>query len=402
MQSPVVATKFHCTKSAIYSTGHCKKRTTIFHFKFTRSSTFRIQRFNLACHNRNPENHLVSPWSSDIFPRGIRNCTECINVSWRWVSQVISFYLFCLNLVADAVAIDYPSPSFVYACEDVNNYYANADHLEGKSLKKKLNSIIARHQSLSYREVWNALKLLDASDVDNPKASSGIVEIYSLRVVPKSLAGKPDGWNREHLWPRSYGLKDGSSLTDLHNIRPADVNVNSSRGNKYYGECNVYSTKCLKPANKEAALDTETDKDRWAPPKQHRGDIARALMYMAVCYGFRQPDGGPALHLSDSPKSSTSEMGLLSTLLKWNEIDPPSREEKLRNERVCKFYQHNRNPFVDHPEYASLIWEEHSSLRLPRSHEIHNKRQFKTRYQFFKCIYFFILINEITLTDTRG
>lgn len=142
--------------------------------------------------------------------------------------------------------------------------------------------------------------------------------------------------------------------------------VNSSRGNKYYGECNVYSTKCLKPANKEAALDTETDKDRWAPPKQvfllyfgtsillmsicyplsrsfwisdcchsvwarkllfslnlfavsyiciitklnlcfmplqHRGDIARALMYMAVCYGFRQPDGGPALHLSDSPKS---------------------------------------------------------------------------------------------------
>lgn len=28
----------------------------------------------------------------------------------------------------------------------------------------------------------------------------------------------------EHLWPRSYGLRDGPSLTDLHNIRPADVN----------------------------------------------------------------------------------------------------------------------------------------------------------------------------------
>lgn len=44
--------------------------------------------------------------------------------------------------------------------------------------------------------------------------------------------------------------------------------VNSSRGNKYYGECGVTSAKCLKPANKEAALDTETDKDRWAPPKK--------------------------------------------------------------------------------------------------------------------------------------
>ena len=52
------------------------------------------------------------------------------------------------------------------------------------------------------------------------------------------------------------------------------------------------------------------------------------------------------------------EMGMLSTLLKWNEIDPPSREEKLRNERICIKYQHNRNPFVDHPEYAKLIWKQ--------------------------------------------
>ncbi|XP_021724972.1 uncharacterized protein LOC110692279 [Chenopodium quinoa] len=50
-------------------------------------------------------------------------------------------------------------------------------------------------------------------------------------------------------------------------------------------------------------------------------------------------------------------MGLLSVLLKWNEFDPPSQEEKQRNERVCRLYQHNRNPFVDHPEYANLIWK---------------------------------------------
>ena len=65
----------------------------------------------------------------------------------------MSVYLFFLNIVADAQAYDYPSP--VYACEDVNNYYANVGNLEGKSLKKKLNSIIGKHQSLSYREVIN-------------------------------------------------------------------------------------------------------------------------------------------------------------------------------------------------------------------------------------------------------
>lgn len=32
----------------------------------------------------------------------------------------------------------------------------------------------------------------------------------------------------EHLWPRSYGLTKGPSLTDLHNIRPADVNGKKS------------------------------------------------------------------------------------------------------------------------------------------------------------------------------
>jgi hypothetical protein len=57
--------------------------------------------------------------------------------------------LFCLNLVADA----HPSPSFTYACEDVNNYYASAKNLGGEALKKKLSRIIAPHHSLSYKEV---------------------------------------------------------------------------------------------------------------------------------------------------------------------------------------------------------------------------------------------------------
>ncbi|CAJ2649870.1 unnamed protein product [Trifolium pratense] len=291
----------------------------------------------------------------------------CFNFSWRWFSRLVSFYLLLsLNLVA--VASDYPAPS-TYACEDIANYYSPLKHLrlKGEALKRKLNTIIAPHHSLSYQEVWDALKILDAADIDKPGASSGIVEIYSLRVVPKWLSGKPQGWNREHLWPRSYGLTSAPSLTDLHNIRPADVNVNSSRGNKYYGECITSSTKCLRPANKEAAPDTEADKKRWAPPKQVRGDIARALMYMAVSYGFQQPGGSPGLRLSDTPNAEKREMGLLSTLLEWNEMDPPSREEKLRNERICKFYQHNRNPFVDHPEYANLIWKQVVSRHGPHN-----------------------------------
>ena len=46
--------------------------------------------------------------------------------------------------------------------------------------------------------------------------------------------------------------------------------MNSSRGNKYYGECVGISTHCLRPASQEAAPDTETDRQRWAPPFQVR------------------------------------------------------------------------------------------------------------------------------------
>ncbi|KAL9372254.1 hypothetical protein Peur_034498 [Populus x canadensis] len=181
------------------------------------SFTLKNKSSSLRAHAALKLGHIQRSNSTSTCARGLL---------WRWgVSKVISIYLLCcLNLVA--LAQDYPSLSTSsYGCEDVSSYYASVKGLEGKALKKKLHSVISKHQSLSYKEVWDALKFLDATNVDRPQASSGIVEIYSLRAVSKNLAGKPEGWNREHLWPRSYGLISGPSLTDLHNIRPADVNV---------------------------------------------------------------------------------------------------------------------------------------------------------------------------------
>ncbi|XP_044346137.1 extracellular ribonuclease-like [Triticum aestivum] len=192
-------------------------------------------------------------------------------------------------------------PSTRHPCEDVQSYYGGLEGLSGDGLMPKLGAVVSPHASLRYKMlVWEALKILDAADADHPEASSEVIEIYSQRAVPKLLAGKPDGWNREHLWPRSYGLKRRPSLTDLHNIRPADANVNSSKGNKYYGGCAATSKKCSRPANREAAPDTETDSERWAPLFQVRGDVARSLMYMAVSYGSGQQDAAPHLELSDS------------------------------------------------------------------------------------------------------
>jgi hypothetical protein len=45
----------------------------------------------------------------------------------------------------------------------------------------------------------------------------------------------------------------------------------------------------------------------------------------------------------------------VNLLLKWNSQDPVSEKEINRNDDVYSF-QHNRNPYIDHPELAEFIW----------------------------------------------
>jgi hypothetical protein len=42
-------------------------------------------------------------------------------------------------------------------------------------------------------------------------------------------------------------------------------------------------------------------------------------------------------------------------LLEWHHLDPVSKKEIDRNNAVYGI-QGNRNPFIDHPEYADCIW----------------------------------------------
>ena len=72
-----------------------------------------------------------------------------------------------------------------------------------------------------------------------------------------------------------------------------------------------------------------------------KGDVARIYFYMLVRY--------PYLY------SSFNLVADLDVMLEWNEIDPVDELEIHRNEVVYN-YQGNRNPFIDHPESANLIW----------------------------------------------
>jgi serine protease len=237
-----------------------------------------------------------------------------------------------------------------------DQYYKEADGKGGADLKKALNQIItANHKKLTYKEAYNALEYTD----EDPNNHENIILFYTGRSQPKKIRSQfdsKDGWNREHVWPKSKGFKAKSNnyaYTDLHHLRPTDTSVNSSKGNKDLDNGGI---------NNKEAIETKSDRDSWEPRDDIKGDTARMMFYMAVRY---EGTGGKYdnydLELVDYTGTESSKenfdgrYGKLSTLLEWHVQDPVDDAERSRHEKVYEI-QGNRNPFIDYPEWVSYIW----------------------------------------------
>ncbi|WP_405977385.1 endonuclease I family protein [Streptomyces sp. NBC_00158] len=227
----------------------------------------------------------------------------------------------------------------------VEDYYAPAAGKTGAALKTALHDIIKTQSRVTYDGVWNALKVTD-QDPANP---NNVILVYSGRSQSKSTnGGGVNDWNREHVWAKShgdFGTATGPG-TDLHHLRPEDVTVNSTRGNKDFD-------KGGSPVAE--APGSFTDGDSFEPRDAVKGDVARMLLYMAVRYDGG--DGFADLEMNDKVNNGTAPLfGRISLLKQWNQMDPPDAFEKRRNQVIYDTYQHNRNPFIDHPEWVNSIW----------------------------------------------
>ena len=124
----------------------------------------------------------------------------------------------CAREVTDATM------SQTHACATPVSYYAGIDAatLGGASLKSTLHNLIDAHTVVSYSGAWDALAVLDASPSDSTK----VVGIYSTHTHDGvSDRGISTGWNREHSWPKSYGIDySGPDYSDLHALFAADWN----------------------------------------------------------------------------------------------------------------------------------------------------------------------------------
>ena len=201
-------------------------------------------------------------------------------------------------------------------------YYNNVDlELTGNALKAALRKVLQDTHDVytSYKDCKTELPDVD-EDLNN---SNNMILFYTGQSIVKSQDLNND-WNREHVWPKSLGwFNESGAGSDLHHIRPCNISLNSSRGNKKFG--------------------TTTNGTYFCPDDSYKGDIARIIFYLMVAY--TEADN----------YSFTTVAQSLTMLLDWNELDPVSEIEIVRNNKI-EVIQGNRNPFIDYPELADQIW----------------------------------------------
>ena len=239
-----------------------------------------------------------------------------------------------------------PSPGGGAPSAPVPEPPLGAASADAVALRASLSEAMATNATLPYDAAWTVLAEAHA-------AGPGRIRLFYTRAVIPAAdrasgddQAEPDHWNREHLWPQSFGLRAARARTDLHNLVPADRTVNSSRGAKWFDE--------VDGAHRECA-GCEVSTEAWEPPASLKGDVARALFYVDVRYEGDAAAGTPDLALGDAPDPDARRFGRLGALLAWHCADPVSAEEVRRHEVVARA-QGNRNAFVDAPGLANEVY----------------------------------------------
>lgn len=271
--------------------------------------------------------------------------------------------------------------------DEIDAYYSGIDISSPGELRCSLHKKIRGHRVYPYSGVspntWDLLELAD-EDPNNPQR---VLDVYKNRsygkLTDREGQGQPITYNREHTWPKTYGFSSAygnlglpnAPHTDSHMLYLSDTRWNADRGNKPYGICDSGCSERVTefnngsgggsgvyPGQSNWLRGPEGNNGTFEVWSKRQGDMARAVMYMAIRYeGGQDINTGqdePDLQLTDdrskivATSKSPAYMGLLSTLIQWHREDPPDAGERRRND-VIQSFQGNRNPFIDQPDWAT-------------------------------------------------
>ena len=246
-----------------------------------------------------------------------------------------------------------------------DGYYDDATGT-GYSLKTQLYNIIDGHTSRSYTNLWTDMQSTDK------KANGYVWDMYSD--IPGgspaydytfgsdqcgSYGSEGDCYNREHSFPKSWFNEGTPMYTDLFHLYPTDGKVNGQRSNYPFGEVGTVSWTSTNGSKLGTCNYPGYTGTVFEPIDEYKGDFARTYFYMATRYENIISGWESNTTYSDAVLDGSSdhvyEDWYLNLIIEWHKNDPVSQKEIDRNNAVYAI-QHNRNPFIDHPEYVCQIW----------------------------------------------
>lgn len=264
-------------------------------------------------------------------------------------------------------------------------YYNSASGLTGYTLKTALYNIIKNHNDQGYSALWNFYYYGDTlpQALTNSGTSTDIIwDIYSYNpngsnpyeyVVGSNQCGTYNGegscYNREHTFPQSWFNSSSPMKNDAVQVLPTDGYVNNKRSNYPYSEVNATWTSqngCKLGSSNVSGFSGAA----FEPIDEFKGDLARIYFYMATRYEnviANWQSNSNADDVLDGTSDHVYDDWFLDLMIQWHEQDPVSQKEIDRNNDIYD-YQDNRNPFVDHPEYAESIWGYDTIKAEPSNH----------------------------------
>ena len=254
-------------------------------------------------------------------------------------------------------------------------YYINAKNKKGHALRVALHNIIKSHDEESYNALWD-----DFYTTDKRPDNNKVWDIYSDRPgsTPAyyftfggdqcgSYAEEGDCYNREHTVPKSwFGGSTAPMYTDLFHLYPTDGFVNSKRSNLPIGKVTSASWTSTNGSKVGTSNISGYSGQVFEPIDSFKGDFARIYFYMAVCY----MDKNLGVETQSNFSGGNLKPWAKQLLLQWAAMDPVSQKEIDRNNAVYGI-QNNRNPFVDYPELAEMIFGSDTTTTFnPSTHPV--------------------------------
>lgn len=243
-------------------------------------------------------------------------------------------------------------------------YYNNASGLNGAPLKTALYNIIKGHTARSYDQLWSDFQTTDK------KTNGKVWDMYSdipggtppyeytfitYQCGSYSGEGPTNGgcYNREHSFPKSWFNEGTPMYTDLFHLVPTDGKVNGERSNFPYGKVSTPTWTSQNGSKLGPNVFPGYTGTVFEPIDSFKGDFARNYFYMVTRY--ENVISGWVTDMLDNSTFPAFTVWAKNMLIEWNNLDPVSQKEIDRNNAVYVI-QHNRNPFIDHPEYVNAIW----------------------------------------------